>query len=268
MAVSQFSAHRILSITRRYWYLFKGSWPRVFELAYWPLLNVVTWGFTSRFLEHQSSWVASAAGIMVSSVLLWDILFRGQLGVSVSFLEELWSRNLAHIFISPLRPSEWVASLMLMSLLRLLIGVVPAILVAQLLYHYSIFDLGLALIPLAANLIVMGWWLGLIIIGLILRWGMGAEGLAWMAVFVLMPISAVFYPVETLPAWLRVFSWCLPSTYVFEGMRAVLHGQGLRLDLLLPAIGLNIACLIGSYGLFLWFLGRARRDGRLMSMGE
>lgn len=259
---------RIAAITSRYWYLFRGSWPRVIELAYWPTLNVVTWGFTSRFLEHDSSWLGNAAGIMVSAVLLWDIMFRGQLGVSVSFLEELWSRNLAHIFISPLRPGEWVVSLMLMSVIRLLIGIVPAVLVAALLYHYSIFDLGFALIPYVLNLIVMGWWLGLIIIGLILRWGMGAEGLAWMAVFILMPISAVFYPVSTLPEWLRAVSLCLPSTYVFEGMRSVLQGHGFRFDLLWPAIVLNGVGMAGAYAGFRWFLAAARRDGRLMSMGE
>ena len=45
-------------------------------------------------------------------MLLWDILFRGQLGFSISFLEEMWSRNLGNLMMSPLRPVEFITALM------------------------------------------------------------------------------------------------------------------------------------------------------------
>ncbi len=146
----------------RYLYLLKSSWPRALELVYWPTMQMILWGFTSQFLMTNSAYVARAAGVLLGAVLLWDVMFRGQLGVSVSFLEELWSRNLGQLFITPLRPSEWALSLVAMSLVRVLIGMVPAALLAIPLYHYSIFTLGLPLIAFFTLLLVMGWALGLV----------------------------------------------------------------------------------------------------------
>ena len=103
------SVRRIAAMVLRYWYLLRGSWPRILELAYWPTVQMIMWGFISQFMATNSTWVAQAAGVLIAAVLLWDVLFRGQLGVSVSFLEEMWSRNLGHLFVSPLRPGEWVA---------------------------------------------------------------------------------------------------------------------------------------------------------------
>ena len=179
------SVRRIAAMVLRYWYLLRGSWPRILELAYWPTVQMIMWGFISQFMATNSTWVAQAAGVLIAAVLLWDVLFRGQLGVSVSFLEEMWSRNLGHLFVSPLRPGEWVAALMTMSLIRTLMGTVPAALLAIPVFGYSIFDMGLPLAAFFANLIIMGWWLGLLIIALILRHGLRrrkprlGSGLLW-----------------------------------------------------------------------------------------
>ncbi len=182
-----FSPRRIAAMVMRHLYVLRTSWPRIFELDYWPTLQMILWGFISQFLITNSSWVAQAFGVLIAAVILWDVLFRGQLGVSVSFLEEVWSRNLASLFVSPLRPYEMVVSLMVMSLIRTLIGVVPAALLAILLYRYSIFDLGLPLLAFFANLLVMGWATGLKIAAHIMRFGLDAESLAWIAVFALGP---------------------------------------------------------------------------------
>jgi ABC-2 type transport system permease protein len=120
--------------------------PRILELAYWASIQLVLWGFISQYFLTQSSVLAGAAGVLIGAVLLWDVLFRGQLGFPISFLEELWSRNLGHLFITPLRAYEFITALMVISLIRVLIGVGPAILIAIPLYHFSIFDLGLPLI--------------------------------------------------------------------------------------------------------------------------
>lgn len=102
------SARRIAAMVLRYWYLLRGSWPRLLELAYWPTVQMIMWGFISQFMATNSTWVAQAAGVLIAAVLLWDVLFRGQLGVSVSFLEEMWSRNLGHLFVSPCgRANGW-----------------------------------------------------------------------------------------------------------------------------------------------------------------
>ena len=169
--------------------------------------------------------------------MLWDLLFRSQLGLSMSFLEEMWARNLGQLFVTPLRPYEWVLSLLAMSVIRVMIGIVPAMLLAIPLYHYSIFDMGLPLVAFFAVLMALGWALGLAICGGILRHGMGAESLAWTVIFALAPLSCVYYPVTILPGWLQPVAWALPSTYVFEGMRAVLFEHIFRMDYFLSRGG-------------------------------
>jgi ABC-2 type transport system permease protein len=229
---------------------------------------MVLWGFTSQFLMTNSSYVARAGGVLLAAVMLWDVMFRGQLGVSVSFLEELWSRNLGHLFVSPLRPYEWVISLLAMSLVRVIIGVVPAALLAIPLYHYSIFTLGPPLIAFFALLLVMGWGLGLIIGALLLRHGLGAESLAWLAVFLLAPASAVYYPVSVLPVWLQYVSWGLPSAHVFEGMRAVMFQGVFRLDHFFWALALDIVYTAFGGAVFLVAFRQARQRGALLQTGE
>ena len=263
-----FSARRVGAMVLRYWYLLRGSWPRFLELAYWPTMQMILWGFINQFMAASSSWVSQGAGVLVSAVLLWDVLFRGQLGVSVSFLEEMWSRNLGHLFVSPLRPGEWVVALFTMSLIRTIIGVVPAALLAIPFFGYSVFSLGLPLAAFFVNLIVLGWSLGLLIVALILRYGMGAEGLAWIVVFMLAPVSAVYYPVSVLPDWLQWVALSLPSSHVFEGMRAALFGEGMRWDHLAWAVGLNAVYMALCTLVFLYSFRQARVRGALLQTGE
>ena len=252
----------------RHLYVLRGSWPRLFELAYWPTMQMIIWGFITVFLYTNSTWVARAFGVLLSGVMLWDVLFRGQLGFTLSFLEEMWSRNLANLFVSPLRPIEHVLSLIAMSLIRTLIGVLPAALLAIPLYHFSIFSLGLPLVAFFLNLLVMSWAMGLPITALILRFGQGSENLAWFLIFLVAPVSAVYYPVTVLPHWLQAIAWALPSTYVFEGMRAVLIHDQVRVDLMLEAAALNLIYLAIGSGIYLAVFRAARRHGLLMQQGE
>src|SRR6266436_2448020 len=264
----RYAAGRIWAMLLRYLYLLRSSWPRTVELMYWPTLQMLIWGFMSQFLYANSSYVFRAFGVLLAAVMLWDVLFRGQLGLSMSFLEEMWARNLGHLFVIPLRPFEWVLSLLSMSMIRVLLGIVPAALLAIPLYHYSIFSMGLPLVAFFAVLLVMGWALGMAICGLILRQGMGAEGLAWTVVFTISPISAVYYPVSILPDWLQHVSWALPSTYVFEGMRAVLFTEIFRADYFFAAIALDIVYLALGAAVFLFAFHDARRRGARLQMGE
>lgn len=266
--VHGFAPARIGAMLLRYLYLLRSSWPRALELLYWPAIQMVLWGFTSQFLMTNSSYVARAGGVLLAAVMLWDVMFRGQLGVSVSFLEELWSRNLGHLFVSPLRPYEWVLALLAMSLVRVIIGVLPAALLAIPLYHYSIFSLGLPLIAFFVLLLVMGWGLGLVIGALLLRHGLGAESMAWLAVFLLAPASAVYYPVSVLPVWLQYVAWALPSAHVFEGMRAVMFQRIFRLDHFLAALALDLVYIVFGGIIFLYAFRQARYRGALLQTGE
>lgn len=263
-----YPSRRITAMALRYVYLLKSSWLRVVELAYWPTVQMILWGFITRFFMTESTLLSEAAGLLLSGVLLWDVLFRSQLGVSVVFFEELYSRNLGHLFVSPLRPYELILSLMMISLIRTVIGVGTAAVLAVPFYGYSLWDLGLPLIGFFANLLIMGWSIGLMVAALVLRYGLGAESLAWVAIFALAPVSGIYYPIATLPEWLQPVSWGLPASYIFEGMRAVLLEQIFRLDLMLYAIGLNVIYLGLGVGVFLFAFQVARRLGLLFQTGE
>ncbi|CAL1238882.1 ABC transporter permease [Candidatus Methylocalor cossyra] len=262
------SARRISALVVRYLYLIRGSWPRVLELIYWPTVQMILWGLINRFLVGQSEWVAQSAGLLIGAVLLWDVLYRAQLGVSVVFFEEMYSRNLGQLFVSPLRPLELAFALLAVSLLRTALGVGSAIGLAILLYHYSIFDVGLPLVAFFANLLVMGWAIGLMVVALVLRYGLGAEGLAWAVTFAVAPISGVYYPLSVLPDWLRPLALALPSSHVFEGMRAVVRDHVFPLDSFWTAVVLNLCYLAVGIALYLAAFGIARRRGLLLQMGE
>ena len=262
------SARRIAAMVRRYWYLIRGSWPRLAELAYWPTVQMILWGLVSQFFMTQSSWLAQAGGVLIAGVLLWDLLFRGQIGFTICFLEEMWSRNLGHLFVSPLRPWELVVALITMSAIRTVLGGVFAAVIAILLYEFSIFDLGLPLLAFFLVLMGMGWGIGMVITAIVLRAGLGAESLAWVAMFALAPISAVYYPVETLPEAVRWLAWLTPSAHVFEGMRALMVEGVFRWDLLGRALLLDVVYLGIGAATFAWAFAKAREEGKLLQTGE
>ncbi len=260
--------HRVGAMVLRHWYLLTSSWPRLLELIYWPALQLITWGFSQTYISQNAGFFARAGGTFIGAVMLWDILFRGQLGFSMSFLEEMWSRNLGNLMMSPLKVSEFVASLMVMSVIRLMIGVIPMTVLAIAFFGFNLYGLGLALVAFFCNLIFTSWAVGLIASGLVLRNGLGAEGLAWTLMFGLMPLTCVYYPVTVLPWWLQAVAWCLPPTYVFEGMRALLAEHVYRSDLMLEALALNAAFLALAIGAFAVLLRSARINGSLVQTGE
>jgi ABC-2 type transport system permease protein len=268
MPVLAFAPHRVAAMVLRYLYLLRSSWPRILELIYWPTMQLFVWGFLQLYISQNAGYFARAGGMFIGAVLLWDILFRGQLGFSVSFLEEMWARNLGNLMISPLRPVEFVAALMIMSVVRLAIGMVPVTLLAIVLFGFNIYGMGFALAAFFANLILTSWSVGILVSGVLLRNGMGAESLAWTLMFVLMPLTCVYYPVATLPHWLQMVSWGLPPTYVFEGMRALVIDHVFRADLMAEALGLNALYFTAAVVAFLQLLKSARRQGSLLQSGE
>jgi ABC-2 type transport system permease protein len=262
------SLARIGAMVLRHIYLLRTSWPRLLELIYWPLVQMLMWGFLQTWLLQQRGAAATAGGVLIGSILLWDVLIRGQQGVSISFLEEMWSRNLANLFISPLRPGEFLASLMVMSVIRLIVGVVPVTFLAIWFFGFNLWGLGLGLGAFFANLLITAWAVGILVSGLIIRNGLGAEGLAWTLMFLILPLCAVFYPVEVLPPALQWIAWSLPPTYVFEGFRALLIDQIFRVDLMLWALALNAVLFAIALIVFVKLVDSARDIGSLMAVGE
>ena len=216
-AYSAFSPRRIGAMVLRYWYLLRSSWPRLLELIYWPAVQMLMWGFLQALCRPECRLLRAAGGTFIGAVLLWDILFRGQLGFSISFLEEMWARNMGNLMMSPLRPVEFVAALMIMSIVRLAIGMVPVTLLAMWLFDFNLYGFGFALAAFFANLILTSWAVGILVSGSVLRNGMGAESLAWTIMFLLLPLTCVYYPVAILPDWLQIVAWAAAADLCVRG---------------------------------------------------
>jgi ABC-2 type transport system permease protein len=249
-------------------YLLRSSGVRLVELIYWPFLQMLTWGFLQKYLAGTTSPLAQGAGVLIGSVLLWDILFRSKIGFSTTFIEEMWSRNLGNLLTSPLRPYELVAALSLWSVIRLGVSMVPVAIAAYFLFGFNLLDLGLPLAAFFAVLVLTSWSLGLISAGVILRYGLGAEELAWSLAFVLLPLCCVYYPVSVLPGWLQVVALSLPPTHVFEGMRSILLHHTFDPKELWWALSLNAVYLFAGYLTFSRFLASARVNGTLLRLSE
>jgi ABC-2 type transport system permease protein len=262
------SPRRVSAIVLRHWYLLSSSWPRVLDLIYWPAVQLLMWGFLQMYVSQNSGFFARAAGTFIGAVLLWDILFRGQLGFSISFLEEMYARNLGNLMMSPLRPIEFVVALMIQSLVRLSIGLIPVSILAIALFGFNLWGLGFGLALFFVNLLLTSWAVGIFVAGILLRHGLGAENMAWTFMFLILPVTCVYYPVSVLPAWLQPVAWMLPPTYVFEGMRALLIDHVFRADLMAQAFALNVVLFAAGVAGFLVLLKSARREGTLLQGGD
>jgi ABC-2 type transport system permease protein len=262
------SLRRIGALVRRYIYLLRSSGVRLVELIYWPFLQMLTWGFLQKYLAGNTNTLAQAAGVLIGSILLWDILFRSNIGFATTFIEEMWSRNLGNLLTSPLRPYELIIALSVWSVIRLSVSMVPVATAAYFIFGFNLLDLGLPLAAFFAVLVLTSWSLGLISAGVILRYGLGAEELAWSLAFLLLPLCCVYYPVSVLPNWLQVIALALPPTHVFEGMRSILLHYTFDVKELWWALSLNAVYLLVGYLVFSRFLASARVNGTLLKLGE
>ncbi len=262
------AGRRIAALMLRHWYLIRSSWPRLVELTYWPTVHLIMWGFLQNFLSAQAGPLAAFAATLVGAVFLWEVLFRCQINFSISFLEEMWSRNLGGLLVSPLRAGELVAGLMAMSLTRAAIGLIPTAFVASLAFDFSWAEVWPGVIGFVLNLTVFGWTLALIGAGVVLRNGLGSETLIWASLFLFLPFCCVYYPLASLPEPLQAVAVFLPPTFVFESLRATLAGEGADVFGLLRAGALNAVYLAGALAFFFFFLRSARRRGSLMRIGE
>ena len=262
------AARRVRAILRRHAYLIVKSPTRIISMMYYPTVTMIVWAFLTLYLAPTNNFLKDAPGFFIGAVLLWDVLFRGQLGVSLTFIEEFYARNLGNLFVSPLTLPEYIVGQLTVSVFRALVGVGGACLFAYLLFRFSIFSLGLPLIAFFVNLLVFGWGIGLAMSGLILRLGLSAEELAWAAIFILAPVSGVYYPIAVLPSWLQPISLAVPSAHTFEGMRTLLIHGVFSWDHFWAAVALNVVYLALGAGVFAWAMRNARQRGTLLQMGE
>lgn len=261
--------HRIRAMALRHAYLFRRSPFRLLEMVYWPVLDLVLWGFVSLWLRTLSGGgTTDFVALFLGGLILWDLMFRAQQGVSLAYLEEVWSRNLMNLFVSPLTVAEFLASTMVVSLAKLCISGGSMLTLAWLLYGYDMAGLGVAILPFVGLLVVFGWSLGTVTTALVLRFGQGAESLVWVLAFAIQPVACVFYPLDTLPAWLRPVALATPAAHVFEGMRAVVAGGGVPWGHLLPAALLATVYAAVAWETFRRTFALAQAQGLLAKTGE
>jgi len=259
---------RILgSIALRYFWLYTRHPVRIVELVFWPFVQLLVWGFLTQYLQSETSGEFPQTIIyLIGAIILWDALFRSQQGVSISFLEDVWTRNLLNIFAAPVRTSEYVGAMFLVGFCRVVFTGLILAMIAIVSYQFNLFHLEIALIPFYLNLLLFGWALGLVSVSLILRFGHGAESLAWAIPFMVQPFSAVFYPVSSLPEWLQPITLIFPSTHVFEGMRHVIEFSTFPGNQMAVALAVNIVFLTAALYLLHGMLISARRRGFLVKV--
>lgn len=244
--------HRIKALLIRHLYLYKRSVPRLMDVLFWPVWEIFLWGFLSLYLDKMNLGNFSVVTVLLGAVIFWDLMSQSQRAVSTSFLEEVWERNLLNIFVTPLKIGEFLTASALVALVRIFaVGIIMFVL-ATFLYNLNFLTFGFYLIPFVINLLIFGWVLGLFTVALILRFGTSAQVLAWSFVFLIQPFSAVFYPVSVLPKYIQYFSFILPPTYIFEGMRAVVSTGSMPTEKLLLSFLVNAIYIF----LVLWFFMR------------
>jgi ABC-2 type transport system permease protein len=255
---------RIWAVARRHAYVLARSPHRLFDVTVWPIVDTVLFGSLGVFFVTQGGPASAAqAGVayLLSGIVLWHVVYQAQIAVSTGFMEETWSRNLLSLMVTPLKELELVAGIALFGLVKLVMGVGVVALAAYALYAFDVTTLGLGLVPVMAILLAGGWAIALLVVGLMLRFGNGAEALAWGIMFLVMPLGGVFYPVEALPPFIRPISELLPTTHAFAAGRELLDGGPMPWgELAQAAIGTLVAVL-GALAFVAWMLRLFRRRG-------
>ncbi len=257
---------RIRAMVSRYVVLHFRSPARVMDLFFWPLMELLVWGFFTVYLQKQLGGKPSLVSSLLFAMVFWDILYRAQQSVSLAFMEELWTRNILNLLISPLRTWEWVVAAYIYGLIKTVIVAAFLMTAAVVLYALDPGSLGLLFVPFFVNLLLMGWALGLFTAGLLLRLGHAAEAIIWGVPFLIQPFSAVFYPLSVYPAWLKPFCLSLPSTLVMEGMRRATLENAMPRAPLAGALAMNLAYSALASAFYGYMLEQGRATGRVIRL--
>ena len=262
------SINRIYGLFLRHFFLIKSSLPRVLDLIYWPTIQIILWGFISKFFTTYSDYYNNTVGVILTCAILYDFLFRSSISFNMLFLEEIWSRNFTNLFIAPLRISEIIISLVFTALIRTLIGLVPAILLTSPLFGISILNLGAPLFLLFLSLYIFGITLGLFVSSGLLRYGPAFENIAWSSLFLLAPLGCIYYPIEILPEFFQNVARALPLVHIFEEARHILVDNVVNYESIFTAFKLNLIYLLFGILLFYYSFSQARKKGSLINIGE
>jgi len=243
------------AIVLRQYYLMRGSVARLVPLFAWVTIDVVLWGFLTRYLSHITVPGFSAVRMLLGAVLMWDFFTRVMQGVTTTFFEDVWSRNFLNLFAAPIAISEYLGGLVISTILMSSIGLVVMLALASLAFGFSFLAYGAMIVPFMLVLFLFGIALGMIACAVVLRLGPSSEWFVWPIPMLLSPVVGVFYPLDTLPPWMRAIGYALPPSYVFENMRAVASGSGASLG----GLAIAAALAIGELLLAGWIFSRTHR---------
>lgn len=244
--------HRIYAVIRRHFMLTFRRADRIINVFYWPFLNIVLWGITSMWMAQQAN-NQNVITMILSGLILWQVVFRVNLETAKGLFEELLSHNVVNLFSTPLTLSEWVVGMMALGVINMVLVFSCCSVVVWFLYGINTLALGWNLIPFVFSLLMAGWFIGFLICGLLIYWGLKAQDFVFTFGWVFSPFSAIYYPLAILPHWLQAIGKCLPMTYVFEAMRGILAGQPLNHQYIAISFGLNTVYLALSL-LFFWYM--------------
>ncbi len=258
--------YRINAMLLKYYYTSINRVDRIFDLFYWPVIDLIVWGFASSFIEELSNF--SVLSMLLGGIIIWLFVWRSSQDIAVFVLEDFWSRNLYHLFSSPIKMSEHMISVIIFGFLRSVVSFVFLIILAILIYSFNLFTIDPLFIGISIFLLsLFGWAMGLFVTALIFRFGQRIQVLAWSIVWVVQPFSCVFYPLSALPSWAVPIAKALPTTYVFENLRNLLSQGVVNYVQLSYSLVADILLLV----VMAWFLRnsleKARKTGLLAKAG-
>lgn len=251
---------RSWAVFLRYFYLF-AKLDQIADLLYWPAIDIALWGLTTVWIQQSHGGVSNVALIVMTGLIFWQIVWRGNYEISVNLLQEFWNRNLVNLFSTPLKLAEWMIGVVILSFTKVFVALGFGTLLVYLMYALNIFKLGWAFLPFTALLMMSGWVIGFLAASVVIYWGQRFQMLAWMSAYLFAPVSAVYYPVTVLPKWLQSIAWSLPTTYVFEGMRSILQGNPFPWDAFWWSLALNIIYLVIMMCVFAFAFEKSRSKG-------
>ena len=260
--------HKIYALSLRHLYLIKSSFPRILDLICWPSIQIFLWGFISKFFTANSDYYSDTVGVILTAAILYDFLFRCSISYNMMFLEEIWSRNFTNLFIAPIKISEIIAALTLTAIIRTMIGLIPASLIAIPLFGVSIFEIGIPLLFLLISLYIFGVSLGLLVTSGLIRFGPSFENIAWASLFFLAPLGCIYYPIDILPSSLQLIAKGLPLVHIFEEMRNILINNIVNYNEIIKATTISCAYFIFGVIIFYWSYYGAQVRGTLINIGE
>lgn len=256
----------IKAIVLRNMYEWRRNLDRIVDTIWWSSLDLIFWGLTSSYLKQANFGGPDIVPLFMGAIILWVFVQNSQRDINMPLLIEAWNLNLINLFTTPIRLREFIAGTIVLGIIKLMITGIVLSLLAFFLYNYNIFSLGFYLFPAVINLILVGWWIGFIIDGLILRYGYRVESFAWAFIFIIYPFSAIFYPVSILPKWAQIIASILPTSYIFENMREVVFQGTFSPSGIILSFILNVIYMVLSLVFLNFMFKEALKEARLIKL--